>query len=81
MGGLFEPEPSRWGLRGDPHLWRALRDHLCDHEIPASPAGVTSLLHAAFGEVAGVNLASYSESAVYLEQIRARRHVRRNDQN
>lgn len=69
MGALFEPEPSRWGLRGDPYLWRALRDYVGDQEIPASPAGVTGLLYTAFGEVVGVNLASYPEPTVYREQF------------
>jgi len=23
---LFEPEPARWGLRGDPYLWRELKE-------------------------------------------------------
>jgi hypothetical protein len=43
MADLFEPEPGRWGLRGDPHLWRALRDYVGDQDIPASAAGVTGL--------------------------------------
>ena len=25
VSDLFDPEPQRWGLRGDPYLWRALR--------------------------------------------------------
>ena len=69
MGALFEPEPSRWGLRGDPHLWRALRDLLSAREVPASPAGVVSLLHAAFSELVGVDLASYPETSVYRERF------------
>jgi hypothetical protein len=69
MGALFEPEPTRWGLRGDPHLWRALRDHVRDQEIPASPAGVTGLLYAAFCEVVGVDIASYPEQTVYRERF------------
>ena len=69
MGTLFEPEPGRWGLRGDPHLWRALRDHVSDQEIPASPAGVTGLLYAAFRELVGVDLASCPEQTVYREQF------------
>ena len=23
VSDLFDPEPQTWGLRGDPHLWRA----------------------------------------------------------
>jgi hypothetical protein len=56
-------------LRGDPYLWRALRDYVRDEEIPASPAGVTGLLYTAFGEVVGENLASYPEQTMYREQF------------
>ena len=68
-GPLVESEPSRWGLRGDLHLWRALRDHLCAEEISASRAGVVGLLYAAFSEITGVNLASHPELSVYREQF------------
>ncbi len=36
MADLFDPEPETWGLRGDPYLWRALREHLSETDIPAS---------------------------------------------
>ncbi|MGH3149203.1 MAG: hypothetical protein ACRDOB_00525 [Streptosporangiaceae bacterium] len=58
MAGLFDPEPGTWGLRGDPYLWRALREHLSGTDIPASAGDVTSLLEAAFQELTGVDLAS-----------------------
>jgi len=31
---LFEPEPEKWGLRGDPYLWRELKEHFGDNELP-----------------------------------------------
>lgn len=31
---LFEPEPEKWGLRGDPYLWREMKEHFGDKEIP-----------------------------------------------
>lgn len=67
MAELFDPEPERWGLRGDPHLWRAFRDHLDDRDIPASPAGVAGLLYDAFMDIVGVDLAGHPESSVYRE--------------
>jgi hypothetical protein len=36
VSDLFDPEPETWGLRGDPHLWRALRARLTDQDLPAS---------------------------------------------
>ena len=56
MSALFDPEPETWDLRGDPRLWRALREHLAGQAIPPSAGEVTSVLHAAFHELAGAGL-------------------------
>ena len=68
MASLFDPEPETWGLRGDPYLWRALRDHLAQTDIPASADKVVGLLHAAFGELAGLDLVSGTASSAYRAQ-------------
>jgi hypothetical protein len=68
MSALFDPEPQVWGLRGDPHLWRALGEHLSGTDLPSSADEVGSLLHAAFAEIAGIDLASDPASSAYLEQ-------------
>ena len=68
LSALFDPEPSRWGLRGDPYLWRALREYLSDQDVPASASEAVALLHAAFSELAGVDLATEQASSLYLEQ-------------
>jgi hypothetical protein len=68
VSALFDPEPRTWGLRGDPSLWRALRAHLADLDIPASLGGVAALLHEGFGELAGIDLASDPAPSVYREQ-------------
>jgi len=65
---LFDPEPQTWGLRADPYLWRALRAHLAGQEIPGSPGELADLLHQAFRELAGTDLASDPATSVYLEQ-------------
>jgi len=68
VSALFDPEPETWGLRGDPYLWRALRGHPADTDIPPSAGELISLLHAAFRELACADLASDPASLVYLEQ-------------
>jgi hypothetical protein len=68
VSALFDPEPQTWGLRGDPYLWRALRSHLADREIPASPGELAGLLHQAFRELVGTDLASDPATSVYREQ-------------
>jgi hypothetical protein len=68
MADLFTPEPETWGLRGDPYLWRALRDRLSGTEIPASVDDVVGLLQAAFRALAGVDLTRTRTPSVYVEE-------------
>jgi len=68
MASLFDPEPETWGLRGDPYLWRALREHLSGTDIPASADKVVSLLHAAFAELTDLDLTSDTASSAYQAQ-------------
>ncbi|WP_374776950.1 hypothetical protein OG756_33535 [Streptomyces sp. NBC_01310] len=67
MACLFDPEPERWGLRGDPHVWRALRDRLSGTDVPASIDETVSLLRATFSELVGLDLGDPAAS-VYREQ-------------
>ena len=68
VSDLFDPEPQTWGLRGDPHLWRALRARLAGQAASASAGELANLLHAAFRELAGTDLTSDPASTAYLEQ-------------
>jgi hypothetical protein len=68
MAALFDPEPETWGLRGDPYLWRALRKHLADKPMPGSPDQAARLLHRAFAELTGSDLATDSAEHIYLEK-------------
>jgi hypothetical protein len=68
MSALFDPEPQTWGLRGDPYLWRALRAHLAGQQVPASAEELARLLHTAFRELAGIDLATDPADSVYREQ-------------
>lgn len=53
---LFNQEPRQWGLRGDPHLWRAMADRLAGTPLPSTPMGLEALLVATFNEVMGEDL-------------------------
>ncbi|MFF8601471.1 hypothetical protein ACF065_22390 [Streptomyces sp. NPDC015232] len=68
MSQLFDPEPDRWGLRGDPHVWRALRETLSDTNVPASAEAVAGLLRVAFEELVEVDLRGDPAPHVYREQ-------------
>jgi hypothetical protein len=69
VGDLFEPEPATWGLRGDPHVWRALRQHLSGRNLPTSTQQLVDLLNAAFEELVGVDVRSDAAPSVYREQF------------
>lgn len=53
LAEIFQPEPARWGLRGDPHLWRELRDALAEQAVPASAAELALLLAQTFERLTG----------------------------
>ncbi|OEV04320.1 hypothetical protein [Streptomyces oceani] len=69
MAELFDPEPITWGLRGDPHVWRALRDHLSETYVPASVDEAVSLVRVAFSELVGVDLVTHAEPWVRRDQF------------
>ena len=41
---IFEDEPTQWGLRGDPFLWRELKEKFKDTDMPSSPIELKTLL-------------------------------------
>jgi hypothetical protein len=43
---IFHPEPATWGLRGDPYLWRDLREALRNEIPPRSETALEALLNA-----------------------------------
>ncbi len=45
---LFSPEPSQWGLRGDPYLWREMATHFQSIPLPGSLPLLSSALEEAF---------------------------------
>ena len=53
---VFGPEPQQWGLRGDPHVWRAMREELASLPRPTTHNNGVELLHHAFRAVVGAGL-------------------------
>ncbi len=53
---LFEPEPVQWGLRGDPFLWRELRERLGDLSLPESASALREILEDSFQTLTGQSL-------------------------
>lgn len=69
MSDLFDPEPVRWGLRGDPWVWRAMREQLVTLALPPSVGEVERLLKATFDRVVACDLAAESAPWVYREEF------------
>jgi hypothetical protein len=63
---LFRDEPQRWGLRGDPYLWREMRRHLEGVACPATPEGLISVIEEAFEKLTGFPL-SHADP-IYVEK-------------
>lgn len=53
--GRWRPE-WQWGMRGDPHLWRALQERFATEPLPADAAALDTLVRAAFVELTGRTL-------------------------
>jgi hypothetical protein len=66
VADLFQDDPVRWGLRGDPYLWRDMRCYFGGVECPTTSKGLASLVEEAFKELAGFPI-SHTEP-VYMEK-------------
>ena len=53
---LFHPEPEQWGLRGDPYLWREMKNAFADTPMPESGEEFRVKFESAFLDFVGVPL-------------------------
>jgi hypothetical protein len=67
IADLFEPQPEKWGLRGDIRLWMAMQSRFEEIDIPATAAELHADLIAAFRELVGVSIDSREK--VYREEF------------
>ena len=44
IADIFEEEPIQWGLRGDPFLWRELKERFTEIELPDTPEQLLEFL-------------------------------------
>jgi hypothetical protein len=65
----FDIVHRQWGLRGDPHVWRALRDRLSDRPTPDGGDAIRAAYVAAFDDIVGVDLDAEPEPRVYREEL------------
>lgn len=53
---LFEPAPDKWGLRGDPHLWKDMRHAFRSVWLPISAEEFTKKFNDIFEKITGERL-------------------------
>ncbi len=50
---IFTPEPSQWGLRGDPFLWHLLKERYQAAELPYPPEALRKEILRVFADLTG----------------------------
>ena len=53
---IFEAEPIQWGFRGDPYLWRELKERLAEMDMPATPEKLKEIIEKAYEDATGFNI-------------------------
>lgn len=66
FAALFQPEPARWGLRGDPWLWREMKERLATVPLPRTAEDVAAIVRAEFERLTGQPV-SHPET-IYVER-------------
>lgn len=64
IADLLSPEPPQWGLRGDPHLWRELRESLASTPLPATEDELLALLEATYFQLVGAPISATAPTFV-----------------
>lgn len=67
IADLFEPQPERWGLRGDIRLWMSMQSRFEEIAIPPTATALEAELAAAFLALVGVGIDSTED--VYREEF------------
>jgi len=50
---IFEDEPIQWGLRGDPYLWREMRERLKVIDMPSTSEELKALIERTYEAATG----------------------------
>jgi hypothetical protein len=66
FSAIFKQEPTQWGLRGDPFLWRDMKQALSGQPLPATEDQFIALVETTFQRLTGAPMSS--EVAIYVEK-------------
>ena len=61
---IFEPEPRRWGYRGDPWFWRYLKKRFAGIDLPLDPRRLEALIRKEHERLSGEALREGSMARV-----------------
>jgi hypothetical protein len=61
ISDLFDPEPQAWGLRGDPLLWREMKESFSQTSLPQNGLDFRAEIERVFLELVGVPLSDKRE--------------------
>lgn len=64
---LFDPEPVRFGLRGDTYLWQEMREAMNAKDLPGDANEVATHIESAFQELTGIPM-STNKRSVHVER-------------
>jgi ADP-ribosylglycohydrolase len=67
IADLFQREPSQWGGRGDPYLWRALAERFGATRLPESEQALVAAVHEGFAALTGRPITS--DEHIYVERF------------
>jgi hypothetical protein len=59
VASLFQDEPTRWGLRGDPYLWQEMKATLGSYRYPGTEEQLTVLLEQTYQQLTGTPLTNH----------------------
>jgi hypothetical protein len=65
IASLFTTGPKQFGLRGDVHLWNAMREHFAGEPMPPTRRALRERLEAVFTELSGLVI-THAEERVYI---------------
>ena len=69
LADAFEEQPHQWGLRGDPHVWAAMRELLAEAPVPEGEDAVRAAYVAAFAAVTRLDLDTETEDMVFRKEL------------
>lgn len=67
LGDAFDVMHRQWGMRGDPHVWEALRDLLADAPTPCQTGAVRHAFTDGIHRLTGIDVDREERHQVYLD--------------